>query len=275
MTRDDIPYCMELKKAANWNQLEQDWEMFLDAGNYQMVAENQRKPVGSVITINYSGRFSWIGMVLVDPSLRGLGIGTRLLEAAIESAKGRGVIRLDATPKGKMLYDKLGFRDEYSLCRYQLTSPTRDLPAPELSCRRITVEDLNLIADFDLEIFGANRKTILTHLYHMGQSYAWILQLEGRLIGYCMGRPGSDFEQIGPIVASSESTARSLLIHALGECDNKSVIVDSIDERITWNSFLQDLGFEIQRPLIRMYLGEHLYPGQPEYQYAIAGPEVG
>lgn len=276
MTREDIPYCMELKQAANWNQLEQDWEMFLDAGDYHMVAEYQGKPVGSVISINYSGRFSWIGMVLVDPSMRRSGIGAQLLKAAIESNQGKGTIRLDATPKGKVLYETLGFQDEYTLARFQLAFlNNRILPAPDFACSRVTIEDFNLIADFDQEIFGANRKIILDRLFRMGRSYAWILLLEGQLIGYCMGRPGSNFEQIGPVVAKNESGAQSLLMHALGECQDKSVIVDSLSGQHQWNIFLKKIGFEIQRSFFRMYLGEHKFRGQPENQYAIAGPELG
>ena len=275
MTRADIPYCMELKRAANWNQLEQDWEMLLDVGEYQMVAEYQGVPVGSVTSINYSGRFSWIGMILVDPSQRRSGIGTELLKSAIDSTRGNGTIRLDATPKGKILYDSLGFRVEYSLSRHQLISLNHEFPSPELICHRVTEEDIDFIADFDQDIFGANRKTILNHLFNMSPSYAWILQHEGQVVGYCLGRPGSNFEQIGPVVANDELAARSLLINALGECKNKSVIIDSLDDQHEWNSFLKEIGFEVQRPLIRMYLGEHLHPGKPEYQYAIAGPEVG
>ena len=50
-------------------------------------------------------------MVLVDESMRQHGIGTALVEQAVEVLDRRGAetVRLDATPLGKPLYERLGF----------------------------------------------------------------------------------------------------------------------------------------------------------------------
>ena len=90
-----------------------------------------------------------------------------------------------------------------------------------------------------------------------------------------MGRPGSNFEQIGPIVAYDFDTASYLLLRALRECQDKSVILDIPDDQKNFRTFVENFGFSIQRPFIRMYLGDHPYRGKPELQYAIAGPEIG
>jgi hypothetical protein len=98
---------------------------------------------------------------------------------------------------------------------------------------------------------------------------------DGKVTGYCLGRSGSNFEHIGPVIAENTDAARDLLIKALESCRDKPVIVDTFAEKSNWVDFLKTLGFKVQRPLIRMYLGDLNHPGKPESQYAIAGPELG
>ncbi len=132
MTARDLPAGMRLKEIAGWNQTRGDWERFLLASPQGcFVAEADGEVVGTAATISYEGRFAWIGMVLVDPARRGQGIGTKLLEKAIEYLDGCGIpsMKLDATPQGKPLYEKLGFVTEYEIERWQLQrTPAPDAP---------------------------------------------------------------------------------------------------------------------------------------------------
>src|SRR5580700_5524666 len=112
MTRADIPDGMRLKDLAGWNQTAEDWVRFLQASpSGCFVAEWEGHVVGTVTTIVYGDRFAWIGMVLVNPDLRGKGIGTALLERAIDHLDASGVpcLKLDATPQGQPIYERLGF----------------------------------------------------------------------------------------------------------------------------------------------------------------------
>jgi GNAT superfamily N-acetyltransferase len=123
MTSADIPAGMRLKEFAGWNQTQEDWERFLEAEPEGcFVAEWNGQVAGTVATIIYEQRFAWIGMVLVDPALRGKGIGTALLLKAIDylDAKKVPCMKLDATPQGKPIYTRLGFRIEYDIERHSL-----------------------------------------------------------------------------------------------------------------------------------------------------------
>jgi GNAT superfamily N-acetyltransferase len=274
MREKDIPAGMRLKNAAGWNQLEGDWKLFLNSSqDGSLVAEYGDKVIG---TVNYSGRFSWIGMVLVDPEIRRMGIGTSLLKEAITRAKDKGTIRLDATPKGKLLYDTLGFEDEYGLCRYEIKAyPSNPIGQSNIACSKISNHDLAKVIAYDQHVFGAPRAGILRSLYDIGTVYAWICGSRDNILGYCFGRPGSNFEQIGPIIALNEEIAFSLLCHAIPQCEGRPIIIDIPDDQKAFVQSVEELGFRIQRPFIRMYLGNHLYPGRPEQQFAIAGPEIG
>ena len=116
MTKGDVPSGMRLKELAGWNQTANDWDRFLEASPEGcFVAESHGEVRGTVTTIVYESRFAWVGMVLVDPDHRGQGIGTQLLLRAIEYLDGLGIttVKLDATPKGKPIYERLGFVTEY------------------------------------------------------------------------------------------------------------------------------------------------------------------
>jgi GNAT superfamily N-acetyltransferase len=275
MTLADLPLGMRLKSLANWNQLATDWVFLINAGTGgNFVALYQGTEAGTVTTISYPERFSWIGMVLVDPAFRSLGIGTALLKQAIAYAANKGTIRLDATPQGQKLYETLGFKNERELIRLQRTNFT-PLPQPIQQVKLLTPAVLARFTLLDNLAFGAERLPVLNYLLNNSPEYGWYLEHDGNITAYCLGRSGSNFEQIGPLVAQQPADARDLLLTALAAAPQKSFILDIMAENTTWLEILLDLGFTRQRPFIRMYHGDLAHPGRPAWQYAIAGPELG
>ncbi|MGC9347339.1 MAG: GNAT family N-acetyltransferase [Anaerolineae bacterium] len=284
MTPDDVALGMRLKTLAGWNQRAADWEMLLRAG-VGLVAvveapEGTTVPVGTATVVPYADVFSWIGMVLVDPAYRRRGIGTRLLEASIALARRHGVPRLDATPQGEPLYQRLGFNAEYGLVRLRRESGVR-LPAASgagganVRCETLTSALIEKLVRYDASVFGAPRPVILTALRERAPRYAYAAWRDRDLVGYILGRPGSDYDQIGPLLADDPEVAQALLRSALARCGDRRVILDVPVDRGKWLAFLEGLGFARQRPFTRMALGTARTFGQPARQYAIAGPEIG
>jgi creatinine amidohydrolase len=272
----DIPFGMFVKNQANWNQLEQDWQMILETNqNGHFIAMQNGLPVGTATTINYSNRFCWVGMVLVDSTKRRSGIGKTLLINAIEQAKKIGTVRLDATPDGKKLYDTLGFKVEYQLSRLQCFAKNFESLQSPIICQPMKINDLTSVLKMDFTIFGAEREIILRNLFRNKPNLAWVCKTKNSIQGYCFGRAGSQFTQIGPLIAKNQETAEALLIGALKTEPNTNFIIDALDDQKNWNKYLKNLGFTVQRPFIRMYLGKHTHVGQTQNQYLIAGPELG
>jgi GNAT superfamily N-acetyltransferase len=121
MTLDDLPLGMRLKDRAGWNQTEADWRRILwlqPDGCF--VAEWDGRPVGTAAVVAL-GPVGWLQMVLVDEAFRSRGIGTRLVEHLLGQLDRLGVAtaRLDATPLGQLVYEKLGFVAEYALTRWE------------------------------------------------------------------------------------------------------------------------------------------------------------
>ena len=272
MTAADIPAGMRLKEIAQWNQTRGDWERFLSASPEGcFVAEADGQVVGTAATISYEGRFAWIGMVLVDPACRGHGIGTRLLKKAIAYLDGGGVpgMKLDATPQGKPLYEKLGFVSEYEIERWQL----QHSPAPEAMLGLHSVTEG--ILEQDREVFGADRSALLQSIAFEQPAFVLHARREGKLAGYSLGRRGALADHLGPWVAQDELAARDLLDQFLLRSHAERVFVDALRDSRWARKLLGERGFQLSRPLTRMYRGRNDFPGRWELQGAILGPEFG
>lgn len=274
-TRDDIPFGMEMKNLAGWNQLTADWERFVawEPGGC-FVAEYDGAGAGTAITINYNNRFGWVGMVLVHPDMRRKGIGTALLDACIGYLEGCGVdaVKLDATPMGKQLYDTIGFHDEYLIERHQAVAPSCDVPG---CVAAFGDEHLESVLEMDLRAFGADRGRVIRGLLADPGAPAFVCMDGGTVTGYALGRQGMHADSIGPWCAGDPDSARSLLQAALNARAGKSVFMDISLANAHVLEMVASFGFEKQRHLIRQFRGTNTWPGDTHLVYGIAGPEIG
>src|SRR5262249_977135 len=153
-----------------WNQLEGDWRRFLAMQpDGCFVAELDGSPVGTTNTCIF-GAVAWIAMVLVDAEVRGQGIGKALMQHALAFLDHQGVraLRLDATPMGQPLYEKLGFVEEYQLHRYEgVLQSAGDLLIEEQVQQVPTAEpgDYEELFRLDQSICGTDRRKFLERLF--------------------------------------------------------------------------------------------------------------
>ena len=273
MTPADIPAGMRLKDLAGWNQTSEDWTRFLrENSDGCFAADWDGRVAGTVTTIVYEDRLAWIGMVLVDPSFRGKGIGTALLERAVGYLDARRVpcIKLDATPEGKPLYTRLGFKVEYEIERLVLKRTV-----PPASPQGGPIEDLSDIFALDCETFGADRSAVLQSVADAAPELVLVERQGGAIEGFALGREGSRADHLGPWVSRNVGAARDLLQNFLERSRRDLIFVDVPAENAWATSLVNDQGFEFSRPLTRMVRGENRHPGRPDHIGAILGPELG
>jgi ribosomal protein S18 acetylase RimI-like enzyme len=276
MIQEDIPAGLALCRSARWNQTSHDWELFLKLnpqGCY-VATDDSEKVIGTVATLRYEEHFSWIGMVLVDPSMQRQGIGIQLLREALRILSDEETLKLDATSAGREVYLQLNFTDEYPISRMQ-ADELRPPVSHESNARPIRMSDLPSIVAFDREVFGANRQAVLEWFLNDGNPYGFVAETSNRISGYCLGRPGHDFAHIGPVVADDFGIATELASLAFKNCAGVPVVMDALRHTPEWIEWLSSVGFKPQRTLIRMYRGSNAHPGSPQKQYAILGPEFG
>ena len=273
--KTDIPFGMELKNIAKWNQTEADWKRFIRyEPNGCFVALCDDEPAGTVTTINYEKKFGWIGMVLVHPEKRRQGIGTSLLHKAINYLKEIGVktIKLDATPEGKNVYIPLGFLEEYNLERRQGKGIVTN--CDEFSS--ILMGDLQDIIRFDTNIFGAERGKVIEYILRENFDKSFIAKNhKGQVEGYIIARKGLNAYQIGPWVSESASLPEELFVLMLKRLAGEKIFLDvpCVNEKAV--EIVEKHGFTIQRSFTRMFLGNNTYSGKPLNVYATSGAEKG
>jgi GNAT superfamily N-acetyltransferase len=274
MMHADIAAGLSLCRSAHWNQLAEDWEIFLNNNSEgSLVAITDNNVTGTVTTLNYGGWFSWVGMVLVDPDYRRKGIGIGLLNEALGLLQNEETIKLDATPEGREVYRQLQFRDEYPLTRmHAVVEKTGDSIS---AVTQVTKNDLPVLSAFDQVIFGADRRFLLERFFTGAPGLAFMEKDDDIMHGFCLGRNGFNFTHIGPVIAENTGTAKNLVSAALKNCIGKPVILDVPDAREDWLDWLSSMGFSKQRSFMRMYRGANAVHALPEKQYAIAGPEFG
>jgi GNAT superfamily N-acetyltransferase len=265
--------CLALSAAANWNQNEADWRLMLELG----AAAASRLPTArraSTIVLPYGAEFAWVCMVLVLPAHRRKGYATRLLRGAqAESVKSRFTLVLDATPAGRAVYAQEGFRDCWGFRRYAL----KRAPAPSAqtqAMRPLQASDWPKLLALDAPAFGASRERLLRSLAARLPRAALVCERAGELAGFVLGRDGREASQIGPIVARDAQAAQALLAAALARVA-PPVFLDLVDRATALRAWLEQNGFEFQRPFTRMVFGAARAPGDASLVVCPAGPELG
>jgi ribosomal protein S18 acetylase RimI-like enzyme len=256
---------------AGWNQTISDWQRFLDLSPRGcLLAECDGRPVATATTIHYANEIGWIGMMLVHPDFRRRGIARVMMDHCIEILRAAGVktIKLDATPEGREVYLKIGFKEQFRIIRYQSETA---LPIETVSnIRRIRSEDLPAIIDLDQAAFGSRRERLIEKL--AGDSSTAVVSTSGdQITGFGVQRPGALAPYIGPVVANDPLDAQqiaSTLVQKNSICD----LPESNEAALAWAT---SHGLEPKRTLTRMYLGENVPSATPHSYFAIASPDLG
>jgi GNAT superfamily N-acetyltransferase len=272
MAAADLSLGLRLCQQAGWNQTRSDWQRFLELQpDGCFVAEWNGLPAGTTTTCVF-GPVAWIAMVLVDEAVRGRGIGTALLSHALTFLDRQGVatVRLDATPLGHPLYERLGFAEQFRLARYGgVLSPTTDDTDGEQALPR----HWEALAALDKEVTATDRRRLLFRLFTEQPADVRCAFQGGRLAGFLAARPGRTAAQIGPCIAAPEA-GLLLLTEACSRYAGERILVDIpvANERAT--RLAEAHGLSIERQLTRMCRGvprgERL-----EWLWASSGPEKG
>ena len=284
LTPSDLEDALTLSTTIGWNQRAEDWRMLLHIapeGSFAAVAEGC--VVGTAIGIDY-GRFGWIAMMLVDPAYRGHGLGARLLERAMDAIPRGLPIRLDATPLGRPLYQRYGFKDEAVLSRHVADASTREHLAVsqatgEARIHPLTAAELPSVKEQDTHVFGGHRRQVIEWMLVGSPQCAWVAEDKLGRPQYCLGRAGLLFDQIGPVVARDPEVATALVGAALRHATARPVGIDAFDAHKTFSTWLRGVGFQAQRPLYRMCrpvgtrVREDVRASSDLIGFAILGPE--
>jgi len=277
MQLSDVEAGMRLSTAEGWNQTEIDWKFFIESRqNICLVAEADDKVIGTTTAINYSDKIAWIGMVLVDKNYRGRGVSKILLENVLEKLKPCRSIKLDATPAGREVYKKFGFKDECLITRMTNSSIKNfSNTNKKYLIESIQWNDIKEISGLDETIFGANRKLLIEYLIRNFSHKAWSVKRDNKLTAFALGRDGNKYHHIGPVIGETIDDAEMLISKTLKEINDQPVVVDVLNDKDELINWLRSLGFTKQREFVRMYKNENPFAAATGKYFLICGPEFG
>jgi GNAT superfamily N-acetyltransferase len=274
---EDIDKCLLLSDAEGWNQTKDDWKRLVENPmNTCLLAEIENQIIGSATAMNYSNEVAWIGMVLVNKAFRGRGISKKLLSELLTQLLSCRSVKLDATPAGRPVYEKYGFKDEYVIHRMTNLS----MEPFQFTKSEIAVEQIHSSNDPELIVldglyFGADRSLLVKSLIAENPGKCWCIKDNGRITALALGRKGIRYHQLGPVSASTLEEAKVLISHCLMLLVGQPVVLDILSDKQELFEWLESIGFTSQRHFVRMYLDTNSCPGQIENQFLICGPEFG
>ncbi len=274
MTSSDLSFGEKLSEQAGWNQTPADWRRFFDlqpGGCF--VAELEGQLVGTVTTCVF-GHVGWIGMMLVDPAVRGQGIGRALMNWAMGYLESQAThaIRLDATPMGEPLYRSLGFQPQYRLTRFAgIVSSNSE----EKNVEHSQPPDWEQIATFDETLTGSSRQKLFVRFGAEPDIHALVDQNRDQMLGYVCSRPGRLATYIGPCVARTSKAGERLLRRELSRYHSQPVFVDVPNDNRQAAETIASVGLAPARELVRMCRGDGKPQESLESLWASGGPAKG
>jgi GNAT superfamily N-acetyltransferase len=197
LTLDDVPACLALAADRDWPPEQAKWGFLLRVGTGFGLFDGPRL-VGTTIITRFGDEHAAVSMVLVASSHGGRGLGRRLVEHALEAA-GTPVASLFATPFGKPLYEKLGFR---SVGMVSAHFGTLDVPASGVS---VPVTDRERLVKEDAAVFGADRSAMWAEYFDFAR------EVRVSPDGFVGSWRNTDRFMLGPVVAGSPAEAKALI----------------------------------------------------------------
>ena len=256
----DLPRALALSSIVGWNQTARDWQAFGRHGDIRLFDDGEATMGASVATIPY-GPVAWISMVLVRPDLRRQGLASRAVRWARRTLRNSPCMALDATPEGREVYRRHGFRDAWSFTRWQVPR----LPAIQ-GARPMTDADWPGVIALDAAAMGASRPWLLEAVCNRP---GFVIERGGLIVGAVLGRDGTRAPQAGPLLARNAGDGMALLCAALPA----GGLLD-LRDGAQIEGWLRGMGGAPLRTFTRMDRGRPL-PGDPTGYMAVLGPEFG
>ena len=219
MQTSHLTKAMRLSGDAGWPHRRADWE-FVRAISRGFVALAGERVVATALATPF-GNAAMVNLVIVDPPLRGRGLGREIMTRAMATLD-PGSWHLVATEEGLPLYEKLGFRTVGRIAQHQ---GIMDVTDPAGDAVWSTPADLPALIEIDREATMMDR----TSLYRALSRQARFTVLRGPvgIAGFAAVRPFGKGRVIGPVVARSLSEAQELISLVMSDHAGEFLRVDT------------------------------------------------
>ncbi len=257
LSEKDFPFAIRLTDTMDWGFAEEDFRFMMDLEpNGFFVAMEDGKAVGLATTINF-GQVGWIGNVIIEKDRRNKGIGSLLVEHAMNYLKERRTraVGLYSYLRAVPLYRRLGFKSDVNFV--VLKGQSMSKPAGR-DVRKAEEKDLTGIFDLDFCCFGGSRKRLLERIVSNKKNLCYVGCKGAELLGFLVAKRYSELAEIGPMVCRREyeKLPTDLLYAILGDLTGLEVQICVAKNAEKLLSTLKNLGFNERFQVVRMFYGE-------------------
>lgn len=239
ITATDAAAGHALTQQAGWPHRIEDWQQLIALGE-GVVMEEAGRVTGCALGWRWGSTAATIGLVVVDQTARGRGIGRRLMQALIARFAGC-TLRLHATEMGKGLYAQLGFRECGQVWQYQTAALAAPPAVPLPPALRLEPACSAAYADMcalDRQATGLQRARLLQQLLPGSVLVRDAQSVQGFASLRRFGRGWT----IGPVIARDGTVAQALIAALLHTLTGQFVRLDTPDAGLA--AWLATLGLQ-------------------------------
>jgi GNAT superfamily N-acetyltransferase len=220
MTPEHLDGAVELSRSVGWPHRREDWEL-VQSLSQGIVAREEGRVVATTLMTPYGEDAATINMVIVDATMRGRGLGQKLMEAALVRA-GERICYLVATQEGLPLYQKLGFVVTGKIAQHQ--GEALPVNAPDNVSWSEAGDHARLVI-LDHAAFGHDRSALM-QLLRERANFA-VIRDGSDIQAFAAIRPFGRGLVIGPVVARNGTEAKALIDFLLAHHTGMFVRIDT------------------------------------------------
>ena len=251
----NVDLAVEWAAREGWNPGLHDAQCFAAAdADAFFVGRIEGKPVATISLVEYSAKFAFLGLYIVEPAYRGQGHGHALWKAALAAAAGRS-IGLDGVVAQQENYKRSGFRLAYRNVRYRgVRDAGHVIDARVVPLSAIAFDD---VVAYDTAMFGVEREAFLRCWIAQPQSKALAVVRGGSIAGYGVLRRCRRGHKVGPLFADDASLADALFdALAMHVVEGEEMFLDVPEPNRAAVALAERHGMSIVFETARMYTGE-------------------
>ncbi len=277
MTENDAEQATILSNLVGWSHSEEDWKHVIRlAEEHAFSLQHNGTMIGTGVSIYYGNSRGRISEIIIHPNYQRKGYGKKMVHTLLNSLLNKGVeqIDLDSCTHGTPFYEKMGFRQLYTVETWTGgdTNTGKHYPFPQY-----TNNDIADIVALDYKVFGAQRTKMFNDIISHHNTTIWIdrdgaKKLQGFLSAYTIGNT----LRIGPWIHRTFDGARKLLETCMHTKGSSTARVDVPVTNDHSRDILQYHGFTKTNDHTRMlFAPRHSVQEKTKIYYGIASLGAG
>ena len=258
-----------LAESVGWPDDDADWRVIHEAA-FVLGARHGATLVGQGVLAWYEPSSGTIAKMIVSPTMQRQGLGAKLLDGLLREADERHLssLGLVATPFGAPLYAGRGFRVTGEVAVF--------IGAPRLEPVEAAVSpiaDIEQAIACEQRFISCSRAAMLRACHRESKASAVVTSSDGSVRGFALASARRTYVLVGPVIAESESIARTL-IGAIFAANPGNVRIDVPAEHVALRAWLSELGLPEKGIRPEMTRGGAL-PWQVPQRFALASQAWG